>query len=118
MLSEFNGNLVLVEYWSRGCGTCIEAMHEIKEISEGYKDVAVVSISTDTEVAWKDAQAQHRITWTSWRDPKGTDGTVRAFKDPAGIPTFVVVNPQGIIVKVAVGYGEGVLHQLLDEVLK
>ena len=118
MLSEFSGKWVLVDYWNRGCGPCILAMPEIKEISEGYKDVAVVSISTDTEVAWKDAQAQHGITWTSWRDPKGTDGTVRAFKDPAGIPTFVVINPQGIIAKVAVGYGEGVLHQLLDEVLK
>ena len=118
MLSEFSGKWVLVDYWNRGCGPCIAAMPEIKEISEGYKDVAVVSISTDTEVAWKDAQAQHGITWTTWRDPKGTDGTVRAFKDPAGIPTFLVVNPQGIIVKVAVGYGEGLLHQLLDEVLK
>lgn len=118
MLSEFKGKWVLVDYWNRGCRPCIEAMHEIKEISEGYKDVAVVSISTDTEVAWKDAQAQHRITWTSWRDPKGINGTVRAYREPCGVPTFVVVNPEGTIVKIQVGYSEGLLHKLLDEAVK
>lgn len=118
MLSEFSGRWVLVDYWNRGCGPCIAAMPEIKEISEGYKDVAVVSISTDNEVAWKDAESKHGITWTSWRDPKGMNGTVRAYSEPCGVPTFVVVNPKGTIVKIQVGYCEGLLHKLLDEAMK
>lgn len=118
MLSEFSGKWVLVDYWNRGCGPCIAAMPELKEISKGYKDVAVVSISTDTEVTWKDAESQHGITWTSWRDPKGINGTVRAYREPCGVPTFVVVNPEGTIVKIQVGYSEGLLHKLLDEAVK
>lgn len=118
MLSELKGRLVLVDYWNRGCGPCIAAMPELKEISEGYKDVVVVSISTDTEVAWKDAESKHGITWTSWRDPKGMNGTVRAYSEPCGVPTFVVVNPKGTIVKIQVGYCEGLLHKLLDEAMK
>lgn len=118
MLSEFSGRWVLVDYWNRGCGPCIAAMPELKEISEGYKDVVVVSISTDTEVAWKDAESKHGITWTSWRDPKGMNGTVRAYSEPCGVPTFVVVNPKGTIVKIQVGYCEGLLHKLLDEAMK
>lgn len=118
MLSEFKDKWVLVDYWNRGCGPCIAAMPELKEISEGYKDVVVVSISTDTEVTWKDAESQHGITWTSWRDPKGINGTVRAYREPCGVPTFVVVNPKGTIVKIQVGYCEGLLHKLLDEAMK
>lgn len=118
MLSEFKGKWVLVDYWNRGCGPCIAAMPELKEISEGYKDVVVVSVSTDTEVAWKDAESKHGITWTSWRDPKGINGTVRAYREPCGVPTFVVVNPKGTIVKIQVGYSEGLLHKLLDEAVK
>lgn len=118
MMSELKGRWVLVDYWNRGCGPCIAAMPELKEISEGYKDVVVVSISTDTEVAWKDAESKHGITWTSWHDPKGINGTVRAYREPCGVPTFVVVNPKGTIVKIQVGYCEGLLHKLLDEAVK
>ena len=118
MMSELKGKWVLVDYWNRGCGPCIAAMPELKGISEGYKDVVVVSISTDSEVAWKDAESKHGITWTSWRDPKGINGTVRAYREPCGVPTFVVVNPEGTIVKIQVGYSEGLLHQLLDEAVK
>ena len=49
-LADYKGKYLLVDFWSRGCGPCMMALPEMKEISETWKDkVTVISLSTDTE---------------------------------------------------------------------
>lgn|GEM_PF-1377955 len=36
-LKDYRGKLVLVDFWSLGCGTCVAKMPEIKEVYEKYK---------------------------------------------------------------------------------
>ena len=54
-LSDYLDKYLLVDFWSRGCGPCIMALPEMKEISETYNEkLIIVSISLDTDVRWKE----------------------------------------------------------------
>ena len=109
-ISDFAGKWVLVDFWSSGCGPCIESIPELGAVSNEFKEkLAVVSISLDSENLWKEASREHGIFWNDWNDPKGTSGSVRAF-GTNGIPTFVIVSPEGIIVDIITGYSEGLLR--------
>ena len=109
-LSNFAGKWVLVDFWSRGCGPCIKSVPELGAVSNEYKEkLAVVSISLDSENSWKEASKEHGIFWNDWNDPNGTAGSVRAY-GTNGIPTFILVSPEGIINDIIVGYSEGLLR--------
>lgn len=116
-LDDFRGRWVLLDFWSRGCGPCIKAVPELGAVSKEYQDqLSVVSISLDRESSWKEASAEHRIFWNDWNDPKGSAGSVRVF-GTTGIPTFVLITPEGTIHQVLVGYGEGVLRNAVQRAL-
>ena len=65
-LTDFNGKYILLDFWSSGCGPCIMALPEMKEIQEQYKErLTIISLSSDTKSRWKAASAKHEmsITW-------------------------------------------------------
>jgi thiol-disulfide isomerase/thioredoxin len=116
-LDAFRGRWVLLDFWSRGCGPCIKAVPELGAVSKEFQDkLSVVSISLDRENTWKEASAEHGIFWNDWNDPKGSAGSVRVF-GTTGIPTFVILTPEGSIHQVLVGYGEGVLRNAIRKAL-
>lgn len=57
-LSDLQGKVVLLNFWSTGCGPCINAIPDERKlhrrISRRYKDVAWINISTDRNTqVWK-----------------------------------------------------------------
>ena len=119
-ISNLKGKWVLVDFWGLGCHPCKEAIPELRQVSEDYKDmgVVVVSIGTDSEKAWKEGSEKHNITWLNWIDPQGRMNSLRAFNGQAQLPVFVLVGPDGVIKSIHSGYREGSLHKLLDEAMK
>lgn len=96
-LTEFLGKTVLLDFWSLGCGPCIKSMPILQELQEKTGDrLEIVSISLDKDAAWKRGHEEHPVSWTDWRDPSGSSGSIRSFKT-RGIPTFVLISPQGVV---------------------
>ena len=83
---------------------------------EFHGTLAVVSISLDKEKAWREASQEHGITWNDWNDPRGTSGSVRAY-GTNGIPTFILISPDGTIQQIIVGYREGLLRRTIQSAL-
>lgn len=112
-LSELRGKWLLLDYWSLGCGPCVESARELRQLSDetGGTNLLLVSISVDGKDGWKEASQQHGITWTNWRDPSGMSGSIRAYGQN-GIPVFVLVDPEGVIKDIQLGYYDGLLHKL------
>lgn len=106
-LSEFKGKLILLDFWSRGCGPCIMSIPELKEVSEKYKEnLHVVSISQDNNKNWTAASKQHGITWNNLNDLQGANGISIKY-DVRGIPFYVLISPEGVILKTWGGYAKG-----------
>ena len=116
-LSELRGKWLLLDFWSLGCGPCVGAAKELRQLSNeiGGKNLQLVSISVDGEEGWKEASELHRITWTNWRDPLGNSGSVRAYNQN-GFPVFVLVDPEGIIKDIQLGHYDGLLRKLTADI--
>ena len=109
-ISDFAGKWVLMDFWSIGCGPCIKSIPELSAIGKEFPEtLAVVSISLDKESLWREASKEHGIFWNDWNDPYGISGSVRSYGNK-GIPTFVLVSPEGIISNIIVGYSAGRLR--------
>jgi len=97
-LSDYLGKYLLLDFWHSGCGPCIMAFPEIKEISETYCDkLTVISISMDTDSRWKATTAKHDMPWVNLLDPKGWGGLFASY-GAIGTPTYIMISPEGKII--------------------
>ena len=117
-LSDYLDKYLLLDFWSSGCGPCIMALPEMKEISETYNEkLIIVSISLDTDVRWKEALKKHDMPWVNIRDPKAYGGLAANY-GVNGIPSYVVISPEGKIVSKWSGFGNGYLKKKVNETIE
>lgn len=114
-LADYKGKYLLIDFWSRGCGPCMMALPEMKEISETQKDkVTVISLSTDTEKGWKEVSKKKDMSWVNLNDFGGMSGLAAKY-NVRGIPHYVIISPDGIILHAWSGYGPGLLKRKLNK---
>lgn len=112
-LSELKGKYLLLDFWSRGCGPCIMAIPEMEKLQQKYADkLTVVSLSFDMEERWREASAEHPMTWKNWNEKKQSEGLYLKY-GVNGIPHYVLISPEGKIVDSWGGYGMGLLFTKL-----
>lgn len=117
-LSELKGKYILLDFWSNGCGPCIASIPELKEIARQYNgELAVVSLSSDTENVWKEALEIHRMEGNQWNELRGTTGLFAAYQVRM-IPHYVLISPEGKIQAAWSSYREGLLKKKIQEQLK
>lgn len=110
-LADFKGKYILLDFWSIGCGPCVQAVPEMKEVGEAYKDsLVIVSLSLDTKEIWKQESPKHGMTWYNLNDLKGRSG-IAAKYGVWGIPHYVLVSPQGTMAVQWSGYSKGNLKE-------
>ena len=94
-LADFKGKYVLLDFWSIGCGPCMQSIPELKEIAEAYKDtLVVVSLSLDVMEIWRQESVKHGITWYNLNDLQGNSG-ISVRYGVSTIPHYVLVSPSG-----------------------
>ena len=118
-LSEFKGKYIMLDFWSLGCGPCLQSFPELKEVSETYKDsLEIVSISMDTKESWSDFVERKGLTGNQWNElAKGTTGLAAVYQVKA-IPRYVMITPEGIIVGMWSGYGPGSIKEKVQSWLQ
>lgn len=117
-LSDFKGKPVLIDFWSRGCGPCLMALPEMKEISKKYEGrLELISLSIDDKTNWEIASRHHEITWWNLNDLKGNHGIYVKY-DAGSIPRYVFLSSEGEVVEMWSGYGKGSLLKKLEKLMK
>ena len=118
-LSEFQGKYIMLDFWSLGCGPCVQSFPELKEVSEMYKDsLEIVSISMDTKESWSDFVERKGLTGNQWNEfAKGTTGLAAVYQVQA-IPRYVMISPEGIVVGMWSGYGPGSIKEKVQHLIQ
>lgn len=117
-LSEFKGKYILLDFWSQGCGPCVQSIPEMEEVAEQYKDImAVVSISQDTKESWLKYVAEHKMGGNQWNELRAGNTGLAAAYQVKGIPHYVMIAPDGKIVQMWNGYGKSSLKKQLKDML-
>ena len=118
-LAEFKGKYILLDFWSRGCGPCLQSIPELERISTAYADrLAVVSISSDPEEGWKAFLKEKGLKGYQWNELRNDGGGLAAAYRVQGIPHYVLIDPDGKVADMWTGYGEGSLERKMKESLK
>lgn len=118
-LAEFKGKYILLDFWSRGCGPCLQSIPELERISTVYADrLAVISISSDPEEVWKAFLKEKGLKGHQWNELRNDGGGLAAAYNVRGIPHYVLIAPDGKVEAMWSGYGEGSLERKMKESLK
>ena len=100
-LSQFKGQVVLLDFWASWCGPCIGDLPDLRAIKKkaAGQPVVFLNLSLDEdEAAWREAIAEHGIEGVHVRaDGFGAD-VAKAYQVD-GIPSYYLVNSQGLIVE-------------------
>lgn len=118
-LSEFKGKYILLDFWSQGCGPCLASLEEMEEITKEYQDqMEVVSINQDSKESWKAFVAERKLKGNQWNElRRGSTGLAAAYQ-VFGIPHYVMISPEGKVLRMWSGYGKGTLKTQMKELIK
>ena len=118
-LSEFKGKYILLDFWDRGCGPCYASIPEMTEVSQQYKDqMAVVGICLGTEENMKVSIKEYEITGIQWRQAASGMSGLAAVYQVNTIPRYVLISPEGKVLKMWTGYSEGSLKEKMKELIR
>ena len=99
-LSDYKGKYILLDFWSRYCGPCLDAFPLLKEIAEKHKEkVVVISLSVDPESLWKETEVKESAdNWLQLSDGLGMSGIAARYGVHA-LPTFIYISPESTVLK-------------------
>jgi len=119
-LSEFRGDVVIVNFWSSGCGRCREQLDQLARINEAnrlnHMSILSVNVDGDSSRAMRIIAAQD-LEFSVLFD---TDKIVSRLYDPRRLPMTVMVDPHGTVRYIQEGYHRGdelLYEQKLAELL-
>ncbi|SEA57563.1 Peroxiredoxin [Psychroflexus halocasei] len=122
-LSEFKGKYVYIDVWATWCAPCIKQSPYLKELEERYhsKNIVFVSISVDKEKfkdTWKQMIVDKELGGIQLFSDKSFDSEFMNAYAVNSIPRFILIDPEGKIVKTeAPRPSFDKTRKLLDELL-
>jgi thiol-disulfide isomerase/thioredoxin len=113
-------NILLVDFWATWCGPCRMAMPALVDVAKEYKDKGVLYFAVNLR---EDADTVKKYLAKEKLDiqvPLDKEGKVAQDYLVKGIPTMVVIDKEGIVRQVHVGYTPNLkaeLKKILDSII-
>lgn len=116
-MSDYRGRVVLMDFWATWCSPCKRAAPHIQDLADRYGDEGLVVLGFQHQDGAdpRPYLREHGYTYTTFPD---ADAVARSYG--AGLPSFIIVDRQGVVALHQGGYFEGtetVLEQAVTEQL-
>ena len=102
-LSQFHGQVVVLNFWATWCAPCVEEIPSLVEMQRRMKGkgVTVLAVSVDVdEGAYKQFVKDHNVNLLTVRDPSGkSNGLYGTFK----FPETYIVDRNGVMRRKFIG---------------
>jgi peroxiredoxin len=116
-LSDFRGNVVMLNFWATWCGPCRQEMPLLESIHKKYAKLGFtligVNVEPDSRAADDWLKKHAAVTFPIVYD---TDSRVSKLYKVAGMPSSVIVDRKGVVRVVHKGYKPGDENAYLDHI--
>ena len=115
-LSQYKGNVVLVNFWATWCGPCQQEMPLLDQMYKKYKPAGftLLGVNVDKEApAVKELLARKPVSFPVLLDPENS--VSRAYH-VADMPSSVIIDRKGIVRYVQRGYRPGDENEYQDRI--
>lgn len=117
-LTDLEGNVVLVDFWSLYCAPCLEEIENFleyyPELSEGSFEILSVNLDHDIEKVKKFVE-EEQIPWPVLYSGDGWEDENRVKYGLQNIPSYWLIDRQGVLRQV--GLEKQQLKSAIDEIV-
>jgi thiol-disulfide isomerase/thioredoxin len=101
-LKDFKGKVVILDFWYRGCGWCMRAMPQVKQVENDFRDQPVIVLGMNTDRKEEDAKFVIDKMGLTYLTLKAQDLPQKY--GVQGFPTLVIIDKEGKLQDLYVGY--------------
>jgi thiol-disulfide isomerase/thioredoxin len=115
-LEQYRGKVLVLDFWYRGCGWCMRAMPQVKEVARHYRGrpVAVFGMNNDG----KEEDAKFVVEKMALEYPVLRSNELPGKFGVKGFPTLVVIDQEGKVADVHIGYSDHLFENVTATVDK
>jgi peroxiredoxin len=107
-LSELRGKVILINFWASWCGPCRQEMPVLDELYRHYRPLDFTILGVNVEQNSDDAKSLLKDVPVSFPILFDTENKISKLYDVKGMPSTVLVDRDGNIRYVHMGYQSGV----------
>lgn len=106
-LSEFRGQVVMINFWATWCGPCRQEMPLLNRIQEQYRKAGFILLGVNIDDRPEAAQAMAKNLGVNFPILFDTEKRVSRFYDVNAMPSTLLVDRDGKVRYVHLGYRPG-----------
>jgi thiol-disulfide isomerase/thioredoxin len=98
-LSDYKGKWVVVNFWATWCPPCRQEIPDLSDFHLENDDAVVIGINYEPELSNKELEKFIALYLISYPVTRVDETIIAALGRPRGLPTSIIIDPQGHIVK-------------------
>lgn len=102
-LSQYKGKWVVVNYWATWCPPCLKEIPDFSDFHLEHDDAVVIGVNFEPGLEDKKLKKFVDVHLISYPITRFSEDILKALGTPSGLPTTVIINPKGQIVKKILG---------------
>ncbi len=103
-LTDYKGNVVLLNIWATWCPPCVEEMPSMEKLHQELKDESFEILAVSIDVSGAEAvipfMKKHKLGFSVLTD---TTGAIKSLYQTTGVPESFIIDKDGIIVEKVIG---------------
>ncbi|MEX0618890.1 MAG: TlpA disulfide reductase family protein [Pseudohongiellaceae bacterium] len=115
-LSKFRGKVVYVDFWASWCAPCLRSLPLYNELYSRYQEAGLEIIAVNIDNPIEDGQDFLIDTPLDFRIPSDIEGETPELYRVIGMPTSYLVDAEGTVRMVHVGFRDGDVEKIEAEI--